>query len=177
MRKVLILIAVFASGLLQAQVYRSVDKDGNVIFSDQQTKGAVEVEVKELETVKSLGVPESNASGASKKQPPQLVYKNIAINNPQDDQAVRENSGNLNVTVLVEPKLRGMHKLVLYLDGEEYAAGSSTTFQLENLDRGTHQLRAAVVDADGRQQISSKSVKFHMLRQSVLQPKPKPKAN
>jgi len=54
MRLTLIFLCIFMMGSTQAQVYRTVDKDGNVIFTDQATEGAVEVEIKELETIKSL---------------------------------------------------------------------------------------------------------------------------
>lgn len=176
MKRLLILICLFSIGLVHAQqVYRTVNEDGSVEFSDEPKKGSVEVEVKDLETVESLGSPVSNRSVSSKQEQPQY-YDNIEITSPEDDQTIRDNTGNVSVTVAVQPRLRGAHKLILYMDGKEYSSGSSTSFQLENLDRGTHQLRAAVVDANSRQLIGSKSVSFHLHRHSILHPKPaKPK--
>lgn len=174
MRKILILLCVVISGFAQAQVYRSVGKDGSVIFSDQPSDGAVKVEVKKLETVKSLDTPTPPTSSNSSPQTPPALYTAITITSPADDQAIRENTGNLNVTVSVTPGLKSNHKLVLYLDGATYSTGTANSFNLVNIDRGTHQLRVAVVDASGRQLIDSKSVTFHILRHSALQPKPKP---
>ena len=178
MRKILFLFCVLIAGLVQAQVYRSVGKDGSVVFSDEPSEGAVKVEVKKLETVKSLETPPPPTSSRSGPQAQQNLYTGLNITSPADDQAIRDNAGNLNVSVSVTPGLNPRHKLVLYLDGTEYSTGTANTFRLDNIDRGTHQLRVAVVDADGRQLIDSKSVTFHLLRHSLLQPKPaKPKTN
>lgn len=174
MRKILILFCFVVSGLAQAQVYRSVGKDGSVTFSDQPSDGAVKVQVKKLETIKSVDtpVPPSSSTG---QQAQQNIYTGISITSPADDQAIRENAGNLSVSVSVTPGLKPSHKLVLYLDGKKYSTGTADSFSLHNIDRGTHQLRVAVVDNGGHQLIDSKSVTFHMLRHSVLMPKPKPK--
>ena len=174
MRKILILFCVVVSGFTQAQVYRSVGKDGSVIFSDQPTEGSVKVEVKKLETVKSLDTPPPPDSSSTSPQAQPPSYTSVNIISPTDDQAIRENAGNLDVSVSVTPGLKPNHKLVLYLDGAKYSTGTTSTFKMDNIDRGTHQLRVAVVDADGRQLIDSKSVTFHLLRYSVLQHKPKP---
>ena len=177
MRISVIILCFLISSLAQAQVYRSIGKDGTVIFSDQPSEGAVKIEVKKLETVKSLDTPPSPASSTPSPQAQQSTYTGINITSPADDQAIRQNAGNLNVSVAVAPGLKSGHKLVLYLDGQEYSQSDSTTFSLKNIDRGTHQLRAAVVDASGNELIASDSVSFHMLRYSTLQPKPKKKTN
>lgn len=166
MRKSLILISVLMTSFLQAQVYRSVDGAGNVIYSDEPAAGSVEVKVKELESIKSLGSPSISPRYKKQKQD-EVVYTSIKIISPQNDLAIRDNTGNIRVSVLVHPGLRYGHKLVLYVDGKEYSSGRSSSFQLQNIDRGSHQLRAAVVDANGHQQISSKAVIFHLQRFSA----------
>lgn len=169
MRVSLILFCLIFAGQLQAQVYRSVDKDGNVSFSDQPSKGAVQVHVKKLETVKSLAdVPASNQSAKPPVRPKPQGYSDIEITSPKNDQAIRDNAGNLNVAISLSPALKSGDKLVLYMDGKEEASGQSPIFSLKNIDRGTHQLRVAVVDANGHQRIDSKSIIFHLLRYSAI---------
>ena len=164
--KILVFLACLAWCLtLNAQVYRSVDKDGNVTYTDQPGNGAQEVEVKELETIRSLESPELRP--LPKKNQPTEVYSDLSITSPADDESVRENSGLLTVTVQLTPALRGNDTLVLYMDGNEYARGKSTTFMMSNVDRGSHQLRVAVVDSQGRQQAASRSTTFHLQRFSV----------
>lgn len=175
MRITAIILCFMVSGLVQAQVYRSIGKDGSVVYSDQPSEGAVEVQVKELETVKSLETPP--LPDKPKAQEKKDIYSALKITSPENDMAVRDNAGDLDVSVSVKPALNSNHRLVLYLDGQEYSRGDSTTIKLENIDRGTHQLRVAVVDADGRQLIDSRSVTFHLLRYSVLQQPPKKNTN
>jgi len=168
MRLSLLLFAVFMAGVTQAQVYRSVDKNGNVIYSDQQTKGSVKVEVKEIETVKSLDTSNLPPPMQSKQQTDESYYTNLEITSPRDDESIRENSGNLTVTTSIAPQLQAAHQLVLYMDGKDLVTSRDSSFQLQNIDRGTHQLRVVIVDIDGREQISSKPVTFHLLRFSVI---------
>jgi len=169
MRLSLIILCLFMTGFTMAQVYRTVDKDGNVIFTDQATEGAEEVEIKELETIESLesASPAPNPV-AVQKQAPQ--YSSLEITSPQNDLAIRDNTGNVTVSVVITPRLRSGHKLVLYLDGAEQSTGSATSFQLQNIDRGTHQLKVAVVDAAGQEQISSAAITFHLLRFATTNP-------
>lgn len=175
MRVIAVILCIMLTGLVQAQVYKSVGKDGSVIFSDQPTEGAEEVKVKELETVKSLETPPLPEQPKIQVQQ-QNIYTDLKITSPENDLAIRDNAGNLDVSVAIKPDLVSSHKLVLYLDGSKYSTGNSPGFKLENVDRGTHQLRVAVVDADGHQLIDSKSVSFHMLRFSAVKPKASPPA-
>jgi hypothetical protein len=169
MRIVLLCLGIILAGSIQAQVYRTVDKDGNVVFSDQATEGAVEVEVKELESIRSLEPPPGTVvpSTSQKAQP---LYTSLEITSPGNDESIRENSGNLVITAMVTPRLRAGDRVVLFLDGQQYASGTAFSFKLENLDRGTHQARVAILDTAGAELISSGAVTFHMLRFSALQP-------
>jgi hypothetical protein len=173
--RTLLLFAVLTAQV-HAQVYRTIDKEGNVTYSDQATEGAVEVEVKELETIKALDTDQiAPLRPASPDE--QELYTGLRITSPQNDEAIRDNTGNLVISVAVTPRLLPAHKLILYLDGAEYAAGEATSFQLQNIDRGTHQVRAAVVDENGQETINSDTINFHMLRFSTLtSPSPKPPA-
>jgi hypothetical protein len=71
------------------------------------------------------------------------------------------------VNIAVAPRLASSDHLVLYLDGKEILLGNSKAKAFSSLDRGSHQLRAAVKDTEERIQISSPSVTFHLLRHSV----------
>ena len=101
-----------------------------------------------------------------------IGYQKLEIISPADDETVRENAGNVNVTVGLIPNLRVDlgHRLVLFVDGPQrfQAVSTSPQFQFTNLDRGTYTLRAAVVDPKGKEIASSKPSTFHLLRVSIL---------
>lgn len=166
----ILLLCVFAPA--SADIYRSVDENGNVVFSDTPSEGAEKIEVQEAQTVDSPDTrpfvyepPESE---------PAPRYRSVAISSPQDDESIRANSGNITIRMSVSPSLKRGDKLVLLMDGKEVSAGSSTSVSLENVDRGSHSLQARVVGADGQTWVSSESVTFHLQRHSVQHPKPPP---
>lgn len=164
----MVLFAATAS----AEVYRSVDEAGNVIYSDTPSPGAELVDVQEVQTYTSPPVPAS--SYTPPPQEPAGPYAQLAIVSPANDESVRQNDGNVTVSVAVVPNLRGSDRLELYVDGQAVATGSSTTIALENLDRGTHQLQAVVKGPDGQARMNSEPVTFHLLRHSEAHPTPKP---
>ncbi len=58
------------------------------------------------------------------------------------------------------------HKIVIELDGAAVATTTTTQTLLTNLDRGTHTLRARVIDEQKRTLIAHE-IKFHLRRQSI----------
>lgn len=175
MRYLLIVIMFSLCAASGAQdIYRTVDQNGNVIFSDVPTKGAEKIQLKETTTIKSLdSVPSTVVTPAPPKEAA-FSYKSISITTPANDEAIRDNTGDVSIKVEVEPTLRPGHQVVVYLDGKETTQGTGIAFSLENIDRGTHQLRASIKDPDGHILISSKSTTFHLLRQSVIKRKKPP---
>ncbi len=148
-----------------AEVYRSVDENGNVVFTDKPSDGAELIELDELQTIKPPPV------GAFKYTPPPAKpkpkYTEVSITSPQDDASIRNNGGNVTVNIATKPVLRRSDNLVLYLDGKEILLGKANAKAFSGLDRGSHQLRAAIKNPDGRILLSSTTVTFHLLRHSV----------
>lgn len=145
-------------------VYRSVDKDGNMAFSDKPSPGSEEIHIEDVQTIKTPNIRPFKYKPLEKKQA--LRYTRIAIVSPVNDTAIRVNTGNISVSVLLEPALnpgRG-DQIALYMDGNKVSAGSATQFSLDNIDRGTHTLKASVIDASGKAIISSAPVSFTLLR-------------
>lgn len=167
------LAALAASFSAVGAIYKSVDEDGNVTYSDEPMPGAKKIEKKEIPTVPST-VPDVDFSTSGQRSGDEAgsagVYDSIAIVSPENDTAVRENAGNLSVSIAIQPALKQNHQVVLYMDGEEKARSRSPVFQLSNIDRGTHTLTAVVLDSNGNRLLSSDMVTFTLLRQSRLQP-------
>ena len=164
MRILITVICLLLTLSLSAEIYRSVDESGNVVFTDQPSADAELINVDELQTIKPPPVGEFEYT---RKEKPKEKYTSVSISSPEHDAAIRDNGGNVTVNIAVEPKLAGPDNLVLYLDGKEIMLGKSNAKAFSGLDRGSHQLRAAVKDAEGHIQISSPSVTFHLLRHSV----------
>lgn len=170
MRKLLILSCLLLSQPGLADVYRSVDKEGNIIYSDQPSPDAEKVRIDELQTISPPPPPPPTYTPPPEKPGP--AYSRLAIASPENDAALRADEGSVNVAVAVEPSLLGTDTLVVYLDGKEYASGKGTSFVLSEVERGTHQLRAVVKGVDGKIKQSSASSTFHLLSHSSQHPKP-----
>ncbi len=165
MRILISIICLLVAISATAEVYRSVDENGNVVFTDKPSPDAELIEVDELQTIKPPPVGKFKYTPPPAKPKPK--YTEVSITSPQHDAAIRDNAGNVTVNISTKPGLQANHHLVLYLDGKEIMLGMATAKAFSGLDRGSHQLRAVVKDADGHIQLSSSSVTFYLLRQSV----------
>jgi len=172
--KLLVLLLTFGvTSPAFAAVYKSVDEEGNVIYSDQPRPGAERLKVPAVPTYTAAPLPPSSAKApAAKAEPP--TYTEAAIVQPSHDSTVRNNAGIVVISVLLEPALRTDlgHKIALSMDGNPLGEpGASMAIQLDNVDRGTHTLQISVVDDAGTVLASSEPTTFHMKRASILHPK------
>ena len=109
------------------------------------------------------------------EQKPRAKYTSIEVVAPEEDESIRSNEGEVNIAVVLRPKLASGHNLRVYLDGTPAAEELPTTqITLQNVDRGTHTLEAAVVDENGAELMRSDSVTFHLLRAAVGAPRAAP---
>ena len=153
-----------------AQVYTYIDAEGNRVFTDQpRSNQAQRVELAPSNSMPSSAPQYTPAPPAAAPEPSQR-YQVLRILVPQPDATVRDNSGNLIVTVSSEPGLLPGHSYRLLLDGVEAGqSGRSPVFPLENIDRGTHQLAVEIIDAQGRIIERTPSQPFHLHRMSLAQ--------
>lgn len=169
------LLLIPTLGLSQGQIYRHVDENGNVTFSDQPMPGGEEVEVAPVQTFKPLpgakAIIERDTLEARRARAEheaartEAGYGAFAIISPEQDQALRSNSGDITVGIAIEPELKPKHYLVYMLDGTPLGERVKSTIQtFENLDRGTHSVQIALVDDAGEEISRTDTVTFHILR-------------
>ena len=179
-----ILLMVLASAGVHADVYKSVNEKGEVVYSDQPTPNAQRVKLPELPTYTPPPIPSFSAGSTESKPVAASPYKSMQIVEPENDATIRDNQGIVRVQVALDPPLmtqRG-HKIQFYLNGEPHGMPVGTTsISFSNLDRGTYTLTSSVVNAEGAVLGSAEPVVFHLHRESVLNPnsplykrKPKP---
>jgi hypothetical protein len=169
---ILLLLTALLPAANAADVYRSVDKNGNVVFSDKPSEGAKKIEIPDAQTLKA-----PSASLSKGKPPPEQPgprYSQVAITQPGNDQALRQNNGDITIHIAVSPSLKSGDVISLDMDGKEVASGTTTTIALKNVDRGTHTLQARVMSEGGQTWVSSDPVTFHLLRYSSIKPQHTP---
>jgi hypothetical protein len=85
-------------------------------------------------------------------------YTSFSIISPADQETI-QNQPDVTVSLKVEPALQGSDKIQVYVDGKAWGEPqAATTISLGRLDRGTHQLSAAIVDANHKVVKQSNSV-------------------
>lgn len=175
------LILVLPLHAAAAAVYKWTDKKGNVHYSDKPRPGAKLVEQPPAKPAASPASPAPDAKAAEKsdktetppEDAPRLPYGPIAIGKPSAEESIRENSGLLEVEVVVAPKLNvaAGDRFRVTLDGIKLPElQSQTKFSIDNLDRGMHTLFVEVIDTNGKVLSISEPVNFNMLRTTILIP-------
>jgi len=159
--------------VVQADVYRSVNEAGEIVFTDVPSADSVRVELPPLSTVKPPEMQRSGAASTRKAADSGPLYRRFEVATPEHDASFWDNQGNIKLGVLLEPALQtdSGHRIQYYLDGQPYGlAEQSLVNRYQGLDRGTHTLGAAVVDAGGAALISAEPVTVHLHKASLLHP-------
>jgi hypothetical protein len=185
---------VATNSLADTQIFKTVDANGNVIFTDVPPRAEQTAEKVDLQTPNSFADPEANPETNSARQlwivdpdanedderATPTAYLSLSIGTPTDQSTVRENAGDVTVVASLEPSLHPGHSLRLLLDGLPAASTSNpdAVFTLSNIDRGTHHLQAEVMNQTGTVIFSGPSSVFHLQRYSKLtapnRPRPSP---
>ena len=147
-------------------IYRTVDADGNVVFTDNppDKKRAEEVKVGPTNTMDSPP-PERRAEprGDAPPEPPPVPdngYQTVSISAPSAGANLRIPQDNpIQVQVSLSPSLKSGHRLVI-LDNGTPLEGTAMDFP----NPGEHTLIAQVRDGDGTVLIESRPVVFYVMR-------------
>jgi hypothetical protein len=174
-RRTIIGIAVFlAAGFVLAQVYRWVDADGQVHYSDQPGPGAEEVE---LESAPAIRMPLPSRRTAAPPAPARETekdarprYESLGFASPTAEQTLWNIGGVLDVTLNLQPALQQGHQVRVYLDGNPVTV-NGTRFQLQEVYRGAHNLQAEVLDRSGELLIRSDPIRFYVQQTTILNPR------
>ncbi|MDY6816486.1 MAG: DUF4124 domain-containing protein [Pseudomonadota bacterium] len=160
---------VLLSAPALGEVYRHVDAQGNVTFSDEPIEGGETVDVKPVTTVtlpKPQTVRETDKLREEVKREGS-VYESVSFVQPQNEQAFYSGSGDVRFEVTSTPGLQAGHKYEVTLDGQPVAQTSSGSVVVNNVFRGTHEARVHIVDENGVQVKTGSPITFTVHRPSV----------
>lgn len=162
-----------SSAAASGQIYRWVDEDGVVHYSDEPHPGAEEIE---LESAPTISMPRPRSTVRRQAEPRDEgddadagAYESLAVAQPAAEETLWNIEGVLNVALNLQPALESGHQVRVYLDGTPRMV-SGTRFQLEEVYRGEHNLQAEVLDEAGSLLIRSEPIRFYVQQTSVLNP-------
>jgi hypothetical protein len=174
MRLFILVSVLIAAGTVLAQAYRWVDDDGIVHYSDRPQEGAERIILPSDKQVTRRPAPKRVAAAAPQTtgnqqaadQPGAFKYESLAVASPAAEETLWNIAGILNVTLDLQPALQGGHQVRVYFDGERQMV-SGTSFQIEEVWRGAHNIQAEVVDATGKLMIRSQPNRFYVQQSTV----------
>lgn len=171
-RPILVLAALLTAGSLVAEeAYRWVDDDGVVHYSDRPREGAERVVLPEANTTTVRNYQRSNAaagardSGQPEQQEP-AKYESLSISSPAAEETLWNIEGVLSVSLDLKPGLKPGHQVRVYFDGTPKLV-NGTSFQLEEVWRGVHNIQAEVLDEAGNLMIRSQPSRFYVQQNTV----------
>lgn|SRR5690606_34193584 len=169
-------IAAAAGPASAVTVWRWVDQNGVVHYSDRPVDGAERIELSGPQTYPGgqQGLPSATAERSATSPVPQqdqAPYRRFEIVAPAQQETLWNIGGTLAVTVALEPPLQPGHRLDVYLDGERRSLGAtSTQLTVPEVYRGLHTLQAVVVDEAGSEVLRSLAVTFMVQQTSIQNP-------
>jgi len=177
------ILVLFSVHVVAAEkVYKKVNPDGTVEFTDKPGDDAEEIPVRKTPSIKIKPAPNLNVN-TSRGSKQVFTYDEVVVTNPANDETIRDNAGNISLAGMIRPDVQtGLgHQLRWMMDGKPLE-NKGLTLQLTNVDRGTHSVQLQVIDKQGEVVASSQSVTFHLMRYASPAkpapnfPKPKPKS-
>jgi Domain of unknown function (DUF4124) len=147
-------------------VYKWVDAQGIVHYSDQPHPNAQKLEVRGAQTFSAMPAPQGPAA-AVPTQPSGPAYQSCSISQPADQQMLM-NVYNTTAVVQTSPGLRAGDQIHLFVDGKQIQ-GSSTSFTFP-VFRGQHSVQAVIEDSTGQIVCETSSVTFFVHQPSIKNP-------
>ncbi len=153
-------------------LYKKVDKDGKVTYTDKPIEGSEAITVKTNQNIVSTPRinPGNHQQADNEEEEQDSLYEVFAIDSPSNDEGVRANDGVVNIVIGISPQIQPNHSIRLHMDGAQVGQDQKIPyFNLGNVDRGTHELVAMVINDETQEIVqTSKAVTFHVLRTSIL---------
>jgi len=168
MMKYTILKCLLAALLLftftsQAALYKGLDEEGNVIYSDKPFNNSKQFTPPALTVMDAPKVPPKTAE-VTEEDTAETKYTKFSIAAPKNNEVIW-NSPQLTVSLKIAPALNitGGHTTWLLMDGKPLVKKSqSLLLQISQADRGEHKLQAQIRNKKGKIIKRTKTVIVHI---------------
>ncbi|MCD6048075.1 MAG: uncharacterized protein K0S08_1722 [Gammaproteobacteria bacterium] len=184
---------IFEPTFADVPIYESTSPDGTLSFSDIPTANSSIYSLRGS-NVSSFDSTSDNLNNTTTTSPTSLeptqvanqaantnpalasantttsnTYSSIEVTSPSDQQTF-QNQNPIPVSIVVQPPLQNGDKVQLLLDGAPYGPPQASTQLSINGDipRGTHQVQARIIAANGQSQNVSPAVTFFKQQASIL---------
>lgn len=170
-RPTLVLLGLLASASVLAQAYKWVDEEGVTHYSDRPQEGAEQINLSGYsrntgaQFYRQRPVAEDADETAEDTGP--FRYESLAVSSPGAEETLWNIEGTLSVSLALSPGLQNGHRVRVYFDGQPREV-SGSSFQIEEVHRGVHNIQVEVIDGTGKLMIRSVANRFYVQQNSVL---------
>jgi hypothetical protein len=151
---------------LAGPIYKWVDENGVIHYSDQPHENAQQIHLGTPQTYKPTQYAEPDAAASAA---PAGSYK-CAVTSPTDQQDF-PNADTVSVSAQVDPPPSGDNQIFVMLDGRVVTGQPTDSLQFTlNVERGEHSVAVVMRDGSGKVVCQSAGVTFFVRQPSVLAP-------
>jgi hypothetical protein len=162
---ILLLLPLLVQPLYARDVYKWTTPDGEVIYSENYQPGADKIRVPDAKKKSSLKLDELNKESDAAAAGDYLQFD---IVQPANDETIRNAENSVSVGLSLSPPLFQGHVIYLYVDGSKMESEIRTTqLVLQQLSRGTHTIKAEIIDDEGNTVKQSGTTTFHLRQAEV----------
>jgi len=166
----------------QGQIYKVVDKDGNVTFTDQRPNASAQpMDLPPLSVIQTdVQVPAAQAADVpaveEEPQPPttkelRKQFRDFRITRPLPEETFWGTGNAVVVTWETSEPIPPELRVVVFVDGQPEQAPTSGGMSL-TLDRGEHSVYAELQDSRNRRIVGTEAVTFFVQQHSVNRNRP-----
>jgi hypothetical protein len=173
--KSLLILAVLFNAPAIAGLYKGLDEDGNVIYSDKPFDNSEQFTPPPLTIVDAPKVTPEEEPAAEEDKPAETKYTSFSIAAPKNEQTIW-NEPDLMVALKLSPALSIAegHTAWLLMDGKPLVKKSqSLLMQIGRSDRGEHTLQAQVRNKKGKILKSTRPITVYIKNTVVKRNQPR----
>ena len=165
-----VLQLMFTANTYGDTVYKSTDKNGNIVFSDEPSQNSKKVELTPITTI-NLHTPKQfkayQPSTSRLRKIKYSFYDSLKITSPLPEASLVNTGGIATINVNASPALVGNHQFRLLINDEVKGTQRSSRFSLTDVYRGSHKATVQIVSSDGKIVKESSPVTFHVHQHSI----------
>ena len=172
--KYLLIAIILYSSAISAGLYKGLDDEGNVTYSDKPFENSEKFTPPTITVVDAPKVPPKKEVVVEEEKAAETKYTKFSISAPKNDQTIW-NEPNLMVSLKLSPDLNTSegHTTWLLMDGKPIVKSSQgLLLQIGRSDRGQHTLQAQVRNKKGKILKRTKPVTVH-IKNTVVQRQPR----
>lgn len=157
---------------VSAEVYKVVDADGNVTYTDiPPPDGSGPIKLTPISVIEAPTYEQpakADAEGDESKEMSlrylRKQYADFAIVSPQQNESVWHPDAAIPVAWSTRYQLQEGMQVTVYIDGKQQSKTGEQTISVPELDRGEHKVEAQLTDSKNRRVATAEPVTFFVRR-------------